>query len=459
MASSDFPILPPGFRFGTSTASYQIEGAVDVDGRGPSIWDTFTAEPGRILDGSSGEVACDHYHRVAEDVALMQSLGTSDYRFSVAWPRIQPDGSGPANPKGLAFYDRLVDTLLDAGITPMATLYHWDLPQALEDKGGWLARDTAERFGEYAAIVADRLGDRVAHWAPVNEPNVVTMEGYALGTHAPGRTLAFDALPTAHHLLLGHGLAVQALRAAGATSVGTATNHIPVRAASDSDTDRGAAQLFDLLWNRLFADPILLGAYPEGFADLMPGPVADDLALVAAPLDFYGFNYYNPLWVRERTGVTDADAPPDQPEVPEGIPFEFAPATGYPLTDFGWPVAPDGLVEVIGQLQERYPDLPPLVVTEQGCSYATGPDAAGAVPDTDRIAYYDQHLRALAGAIADGADVRGYYAWSLLDNFEWAMGYTQRFGLVWVDYETQQRIPKASYAWYAAMIAANSAAT
>ena len=437
----DVPGLPADFTFGTSTASYQIEGATEEDGRGPSVWDTFTAQPGRIRDGSSGAVACDHYHRYAEDVRLMTALGTDAYRFSIAWPRVQPTGSGRPNAAGLAFYDRLVDELAAAGIEPMATLFHWDLPQALEDAGGWLQRDTVERFAEYAAICADRLGDRVVKWVPVNEPNVVTLLGHGIGEHAPGKQLGFGALPVAHHLNLAHGRAVEALRAHGAQEVGTATNHQPVRPASDNEADRGAAELFDQLWNRIFADPMLLGSYPDGFLDLMPDGAADDLRLIKQPLDFYGFNYYNPMSVA---------AAPDGAE----IPFEQRELAGYPTTDFGWPVVPEGLRETIGLLRDRYPDLPPLYVTENGCSYATGPDADGWVDDQARIAYLDAHLRALADAIGDGADVRGYYCWSLLDNFEWAEGYTQRFGLVHVDYDTLKRTPKASYDWYAALIRA-----
>ena len=431
--------LPPDFRFGTSTASYQIEGAVTEDGKGPSIWDTFTAQPGRIVDGSTGDVACDHYHRWREDVELLRRLGADGYRFSIAWPRIQPTGSGAVNEAGLAFYDRLVDALLEAGVQPMATLYHWDLPQALEDAGGWLNRDTALRFGDYAAVVADRLGDRVAHWCPVNEPNVVTMAGYALTELAPARGLLFDALPVAHHLLLGHGLAVQALRARATGQVGTATNHMPVWPLSDDEVDLGAAGYLDLLWNRLFADPILLGRYPDAFADAMPGPVAEDLALISQPLDFYGLNYYNPQGVRA--------APDGSP-----IPFEQVSLTGFPTTDFGWPVVPSGLTDLLVDFHERYPNMPPIVITESGCSYGVGPDEHGLVDDQARIDYLDGHVRAVADAVARGVDVRGYYCWSLMDNFEWADGFTQRFGLVHVDYDTLVRTPKRSFDWYADLV-------
>ena len=437
----NFPQLPAGFLFGASTASYQIEGAWDEDGKGPSIWDTFTAEPGQIKDGSSGQVACDHYHRYVEDVALMQRLGIGAYRFSIGWPRIQPDGQGPANARGLDFYDRLVDELVGAGIEPMATLYHWDLPQALQESGGWESRATAERFGEYAALCAQRLGDRVGKWAPVNEPNVVTLLGHGSGEHAPGRQLGLDALPVAHHLNVGHGLAVQALRANGAREIGAATNHVPVWAASDKPEDVAAAHLFDALWNRIFADPMLLGSYPEGFTEVMPIQ-DDDLAAIHQPLDFYGFNYYNPMRVSA---------------APEGsaLPYKQDDIPGYPQTEFGWPIVPEGLRQVIGQLVERYPDIPPIYITENGCSYAMGPDEQGVVDDQPRIDYLDSHLRAVAHAIADGADVRGYYCWSLMDNFEWAEGYTQRFGLVHVDYDTLVRTPKRSFDWYAGMVAAN----
>ncbi|GAA5141971.1 GH1 family beta-glucosidase [Nocardioides marinquilinus] len=440
---ADLPRLPAGFVLGTSTASYQIEGAWDADGKGPSVWDTFAAEPGRIGDGSDGRVACDHYHRWTEDVALLRELGAGGYRFSIAWPRVQPGGSGPVNAAGLDFYDRLVDALVEAGVAPMATLFHWDLPQTLQDAGGWPSRETAERFADYAAACVERLGDRVAQWVPVNEPNVVTLLGHGLGWHAPGLELGFDALPVAHHLNLAHGRALAALRAGGARAVGTASNHAPVRAVSESEADRGAAELFDALWNRLFGDPVLLGRYPDLLADALP--VADgDLEAIAAPLDFYGLNYCNPQAVAA---------------APEGaaIPFELREVTGYPTTDFGWPVAPDGLREQIAILGERYPGLPPIVITENGCSYGTGPDADGVVDDQPRIDYLDAHLRAVAAAIDDGADVRGYYCWSLLDNFEWAEGYAQRFGLVHVDYDTLVRTPKRSFRWYADVVRAQAA--
>lgn len=439
------PQLPPGFRFGTSTAAYQIEGAAHEDGKGLSIWDTFTAQEGRVVDGSTGDVACDHYHRYAEDVALMKRLGVGGYRLSVSWPRIQPTGSGAPNQKGLDFYDRLVDELLANDVQPMVTLYHWDLPQSLEDDGGWLNRDTVERFADYAAIMGERFADRVEHWIPVNEPNVVMIMGYGIGLHAPGKTLMFDSMPVAHHLLLGHGRAAVALRAAGATSVGCANNHAPMWPASDDEADVGASKLFDALWNGMFAEPMLLGRYPADLQPLLDGIVRDgDLATIRQPLDFYGVNYYNPF----KIGAAREDAE---------MPFEFRELLGYPTTDFGWPVVPDALRELLILLRARYrAALPPIYITESGCAYNMGPDENGVVDDQPRIDYLDAHLRAIATAVQRGVDVRGYYTWSLLDNFEWAEGFTQRFGLVHVDYDTLVRTPKRSFDWFADVVAAQT---
>ncbi|GAA4815989.1 GH1 family beta-glucosidase [Nocardioides caeni] len=434
--------LPADFRFGTSTASYQIEGAVDEDGRGPSVWDTFAAEPGRVRDGDTGAVACDHYHRFADDIELMRGLGAEGYRFSIAWPRIQPTGRGPANAAGLDFYDRLVDGLLEAGIRPMATLFHWDLPQSLEDDGGWLNRDTIERFAEYATIVGERLGDRVADWVPVNEPNVVTMMGYAVGIHAPGKTLMFDALAAGHHLLVAHGRAAIALRALGAQSIGCANNHAPIWPGSDDPADVGAAKLFDTLWNGHYLEGMLLGRYSDDLMMLVEHHVRDgDLATMRQPLDFYGLNYYNPMRIAAA------------PETAE-LPFEFLDVVGYPTTDFGWPVVPDALREWLIMFRARLrAAVPPIVITESGCAYDVGPDEHGVVDDHQRVDYHAAHLTAVAEAIERGVDVRGYYAWSLLDNFEWSEGYSQRFGLVHVDYETQVRTAKRSYHWYADLVA------
>jgi len=442
------PQLPQDFLFGVATAAYQIEGAVTEDGRGRSVWDDFCDRPGAIVDGSSGASACDSYHLYKEDVDLMAGLGIDAYRFSISWPRIQPDGFGAVNQAGLDYYDRLVDALLARGIRPAATLFHWDLPSPLEAEGGWLQRETAEAFADYARIVAERLADRVAMWTPVNEPNIVTSLGYSTGMHAPGRTLGLYALPAAHHLLLGHGLAVGALRAAGAKSVGCAQNHTVVWPTSQEESDVAAADLFDTIFNRMYAEPILHGTYPDGIAQMMPGPVEHDVKIIGAPLDFYGFNYYNPTLVGsphagERIGA----------EIAVDLPFSRHEIQGYPMTDFGWPVVPEGLLAVMRQLRERYGDrLPPLFVTENGCAYNTGPDDKGVVMDTERVTFYDGHLAAVSQAIAEGIDVRGYFAWSLMDNFEWAEGFTKRFGLVYTDFETQQRIPKLSYDWYADLI-------
>lgn len=437
------PILPPGFRFGTTTAAYQIEGATREDGKGPSIWDTFTAQPGRIIDGSTGEIACDHYHRYPEDVALMRRLGISDYRLSISWPRIQPTGAGPANQRGLDFYERLVDALLEAGIAPMITLYHWDLPQALEDDGGWLNRSTTDRFAEYAALVAERLADRVEHWIPVHGPNMASLAGYGLDEHAPGRRLVFDCLPAAHHMLLGHGKAAIALRSVGATGIGCANHHQPMWPASDDDADVGATKLFDAVWNGLFCESMLLGRYPADLGPLLEDVIAPgDMTTIRQPLDFYGVNYYCPR--RVAASPEDAESP-----------FEFQEIVGYPVTDFGWPVVPDGLREVLILLRARYrAGLPPIYVTETGCSYGMGPDEHGVIDDQPRIDYLDAHLRAVATAVDAGVDVRGFFVSTLMDNFEWAEGYTQRFGLAYVDFGTQRRIPKRSFDWYADVLAA-----
>ncbi|MFC4533569.1 GH1 family beta-glucosidase [Sphaerisporangium dianthi] len=436
------------FLWGTATASYQIEGAAAEDGRGTSIWDTFAHEPGRVRGGDTGDVACDHYHRWSEDVMLMADLGVNSYRFSISWPRIHPGGDREINQAGLDFYDRLVDALCAEGITPAATLFHWDLPQALEDDGGWLNRDTAHRLADYAHTVAGRLADRVPMWITLNEPFIHMVFGYALGTHAPGRTLFLDALPAAHHQLLGHGLAAQALRANGAGRVLVTNNCTPVWPASDSAEDARAAGAYDALHNRLFNDPVLLGTYPDLTAFGVPELAAvrdGDLEIIAQPLDGLGVNYYNPT----RVAAPEADADTG------GLPFTDAGITGYPTTAFGWPVVPDGLRELLTGLKARYGEaLPPVYVTENGCSQADEPAPDGVVDDAERVAYLDGHITALRAAMAEGVDVRGYYVWSLLDNFEWAEGYGQRFGLVHVDFATQKRTPKTSYHWLRTMLAA-----
>ncbi|WP_217239887.1 GH1 family beta-glucosidase [Streptomyces sp. AC555_RSS877] len=424
------PAFPDGFLWGVSTSAHQIEGAADL--REPSVWDAFAAEPGRVKDGSTAAVACDHYHRYREDVALLAGLGVDAYRFSVSWPRVRAEG-------GLDFYDRLVDELCAAGVRPVPTLFHWDLPLALQEAGGWLDRDTASHFAEYVSLVAGRLGDRVQKWITINEPAEHTLFGHALGAHAPGKQLMFDSLPAAHHQLLGHGLAVQALRASGATDIGIANSHGPTWPASEEPADVEAAGFYDLLLNRLFSDPVLLGEYPDGLGELMPGDVAADLKVIGEPLDWYGINYYAPTRVGAPQGE---DIEFGGLTIPAELPLSVREIEGVPTTDFGWPVVPEALTDLLTTFRTRYADrLPPIVITENGCSY-------DGIDDQARITYLDGHIRALHRAAEAGVDVRGYFVWSLLDNFEWAEGYARRFGLVHVDYETLARTPKASYTWY-----------
>ena len=428
MATDPIPQFPPDFLWGVSTSAHQIEGAADE--REPSVWDAFTAEPGRVKDGSTAEVACDHYHRYREDVALLAGLGVDAYRFSVSWPRVLFDDG-----RGLDFYDRLVDELCAAGVRPVPTLFHWDLPVTLD----WLQRDTASRFAEYVSVVAGRLGDRVHKWITLNEPAEHTLLGHALGAHAPGRQLMFDALPVAHHQLLAHGLAVRALRAAGASDIGIANSHGPTWPASEKQEDVEAADFYDVLLNRLFSDPLLLGQYPDGIGELMPGDVQSDLKVIAEPVDWYGINYYAPTRVGAPQG---AEIEFGGLTLPAELPFSVREVEGHPVTDFGWPVVPEALTELLTGFRARYGDrLPPVVITENGCSYE-------GVDDQERIAYLDGHIRALHRALEAGVDVRGYFVWSLLDNFEWAEGYARRFGLVHVDYKTLERTPKASYGWF-----------
>ncbi|WP_279394169.1 GH1 family beta-glucosidase [Rhodococcus sp. ARC_M6] len=453
------PEFPSSFLWGTATAAYQIEGAVAEDGRGRSIWDDFCERPGAIIGGETGVVAADHYHRWESDVDLMTTLGLDAYRLSLSWSRILPTGTGQVNVKGLDFYDRMIDRLCDAGITPAVTLYHWDLPSALQEQGGWMNRDTAFRLGEYAQIVGEKFADRVGMWMPLNEPVVHTLYGHALGVHAPGLALGFEAFQAAHHQLLGHGLAVNALRSAGCSNIGIASNHAPVRAASESPEDVVAADIYDHVVNWMFADPVLVGKYPaDEFAQLLSGPIDEDLKIIAAPLDWYGINYYEPTMIAApvegegTAGVLEIDLPP-------GLPFAPVAITGYPTTDFGWPIIPEGLGEILRTFQSRFGDaLPPIYITESGCSFHDAPNEAGEVHDPARIDYHDAHLRSLRSAMDDGVDVQGYFVWSMLDNFEWAAGYKERFGLVHVDFDTQKRTPKDSFEWYRALISAHKAA-
>jgi len=447
--------LPESFVWGVSTAAYQIEGAASEDGRRPSIWDTFASTPGRVHNGHTGHVACDHYARYAEDVALMARLGLRAYRFSIAWPRVQPDGSGPVNPRGLDFYDRLVDELLRHGIAPYATLYHWDLPQALEDRGGWTERTTAYRFAEYVAMVHARLGDRITTWFTINEPWCAAFLGYAAGVHAPGLREPWAGFAAAHHLLLAHGLAAQALRAAGPASVSLSLNLGPVvPARPDDPADQAAARLIDGLLNRQFLDPLLRGTYPEDvlavrdrYADGTFHRDGDE-AIIAQPIDLLGVNYYFPTTVTARPGAAANPAYPGS----EGIEF---PAFKGPVTLMGWPIEPWGLTEILTRITREYPGVP-LMVTENGAAFEDKPDLdAGVVADPQRIEYLNGHIRAAADAVARGADLRGYFVWSLLDNFEWAEGYRPRFGLIYVDYRTQRRILKDSAHWYRSVIEHN----
>ncbi|MDQ1658969.1 MAG: beta-glucosidase [Cryptosporangiaceae bacterium] len=438
--------FPEGFLWGAATASYQIEGAATADGRSPSIWDTFSKTPGKVRGGDTGDEACDHYNRYGEDVELMRSLGLAAYRFSVAWPRVVPGGSGAVNAEGLDFYDRLTDRLLDAGIAPIVTLYHWDLPQVLEDAGGWTARDTAYHFADYAEAVHARLGDRVANWTTLNEPWCSAFLGYASGIHAPGRKDPAAAFTAAHHLLLAHGLGNRALRAAGAQSVALTLNMAP---AIGPDTQ---ATLVDGLLNRLFLEPAMTGRYP---ADIVEHArqftdwsfVADgDLEIISTPIDSLGINYYNPCFVAEGDGAEG------DPTYPGSGHVRFLAPTG-PTTAMNWPIEPAGLSELLVRVSREYPDIP-LYITENGAAFDDHL-VDGQISDEERQAYLDGHLRAAHEAISAGVDLRGYLVWSLLDNFEWAFGYGKRFGIVYVDYPTQRRVPKSSALWYRDVIRRN----
>ena len=435
---------------GVATSAYQVEGAVDVDGRGPSVWDVFCAEPGRVVDGSDGSVACGSYDRLEQDLALLQGLGVSAYRFSIAWPRVQPTGTGPVNPRGLDYYERLVDALLAAGVRPFPTLYHWDLPQALQDSGGWPERDTALRFADYAGVVHDRLGDRVSAWATLNEPWCTAFLGYASGMFAPGRREPAAAFAAAHHQLLGHALAAQVLHAANPRAeVGIVLNLAPVR--PEPTADPAAVEVVEAIQNGLWLDALADGTYPAVLREALSATVREgDLEVVRGSADWVGVNYYVPIRVGPPAGAVaavgqDVDAYPGAP------PFSFWPRP--PLTSMGWETDATGLEELLLEVARRLPGTP-LRVTENGASFPDDLLAAdGSVVDDDRIVYLDKHLAALDRAIAAGVPVLDYFAWSLMDNFEWAQGYTQTFGLVTVEPGTLRRTPKASYAWYAEQVA------
>lgn len=454
--------LPPHFIWGTSTSAYQIEGAATLDGRGPSIWDTYCRQQGRVLSSGNspgnspgnapnnapanvpdtGDIACDHYHRYRDDIALMQHLGIQAYRFSIAWPRVLPEGRGPINAKGLDFYDRVIDTLLKANIEPWICLYHWDLPQALDDRGGWTQRDTAGWFADYSALIARRYSDRVKHFATFNEPSVTTIFGYLLGTNAPGLTNVNAYLHAIHHLNLAHGDAVQAIRQlAPHASIGTIYTLQPVIAVSDTDADRTAAQALDAHWNGVFADPQQLGHYPANVAHLFdniqhPG----DLTRICQPQDWIGVNHYSPLYAAATTqnslGFTLGDAP-----------------AHLEKSAIGWPIDPTAFRDTLINTWRKYQR--PLYVTENGYGGYDTLNEHGEIDDHARIHYLARYTQAMADAIQQGADVRGYFVWSLMDNFEWAFGYGNRFGIVHVDFATQKRTIKASGHWYKKLIESN----
>lgn len=444
--------FPNGFLWGVATSAYQIEGAVDEDGRGESIWDRFSHTPGLVAGGDTGDVGCDHYHRWAEDVELIARLGVSLYRFSVAWPRILPTGSGRPEQRGIDFYGVLVDRLLQRGIAPMVTLDHWDLPQALQDAGGWPARDTAARFAEYAEVMFRALGDRVRFWVTHNEPWMVAAIGHRLGLHAPGVKDFRASLRASHHLLLSHGMAVQAYRAAGLSApIGIVLNLFQTRPHTESQEDAQAAIASDGYTNRWYLDPLFRGRYPDdtwALFERVGGPLdfiePGDLATIAAPMDFLGVNFYSPRIVR-------AAAPGETTEF--GWVVE-KPHPGAGVTDASWEVDPGAFTELLVRLDRDYGPLA-LYITENGaiCDDVIGID--GRVHDPDRVAYLDGHIRACARAIQAGVDLRGYCAWSLMDNFEWSDGYSKRFGVVYVDYPTQRRIPKTSYGFLQRVVAAN----
>ncbi|NUS01479.1 MAG: beta-glucosidase [Nonomuraea sp.] len=457
-------MFPTDFLWGTATAAYQVEGAAAEDGRTPSIWDVFSHTPGKVVNGETGDVACDHYHRLEEDLDLLAGLGVGAYRFSISWPRVQPGGQGALNRAGVAFYDRLVDGLLARDIAPVATLYHWDLPQELEEAGGWPHRDTAFRFADYARLMGEALGDRVHTWITLNEPWCSAYLGYASGVHAPGRTDAAAALAAVHHLNLGHGLAVRALRevADPAARMSVTLNLHHVRGVSEADAE--AVARVDRLANLAFLGPMLSGAYPRALFD-DTAAITDwafvqdgDEAASCAPLDVLGVNYYNPVLVRQWDGGDSqetADGHADGAASPwiacEDVEFVQQPG---PYTEMGWNIDETGLTELLLRLRRDYPSLPTMI-TENGAAFPDPVGDDGLVHDEDRIDYLRRHVGAVAEAVAGGADVRGYFLWSLMDNFEWAHGYAKRFGIVRVDRDTLERTWKDSAHWYRDVVAAN----
>ncbi|MEI9979026.1 MAG: GH1 family beta-glucosidase [Edaphobacter sp.] len=453
ISTSGQATFPKGFLWGSATASYQVEGAWNVDGRGESIWDRFSHTPGNVKGGWTGDVACDAYHRFPEDLAIMKQMNLRSYRYSIAWPRIQPSGSGPSNQKGIDYYKRLTDAILGAGMRPLVTLFHWDLPQPLEDQGGWPNRDTAARFADYVEIVVKSLGDRIDTWAIFNEPWVFTYVGYAEGRHAPGKTDFHLFLKAAHTVNLAQGDGFRAIKAiAPKSKVGSAFSMSPATPLTSSPEDAAAAKRFDAFNNVWFLETALRGRYPKAFVHDTPletmGFQSGDEKRIAAPLDYIGINYY----FRHLVAALPTPAPSGASYNAMG----FASSTGKdgPLTEIGWEVYPRGLYDIVQRVSKDY--KLPIEITENGCSYGDYPDANGRVADIRRIQYYQEHLRELAHAIHDGADVRGYHAWSILDNFEWAEGYTQRFGLVYIDFPTQRRYMKDSAKWFAKVASTNT---
>ena len=462
--------FPPGFIWGSATAAAQVEGAAHEDGKEDSIWDAFSAVPGNVLNGDTPATAVDHYHRMPQDVALMKELGLDSYRFSTSWARVRPGGS-KVNRQGLDFYSRLVDELLGAGILPWLTLYHWDLPQALEEKGGWANRDTAFRFVEYAQDVYAALGDRVKHWTTFNEPFCSSLLGYGSGVHAPGRQEPRAAVAAVHHQHLAHGMATTELRRLGADQVGITlnlSNSIPKDHTDPVDIE--AARLFDSLQNRIFLEPILRGAYPEDtLRDLEPFGLHDvirpgDMEIVGTPIDFLGVNHYHDDLISGHPDTSGADGHGGGGVRPKASPWIGAehitfPSRGLPRTAMNWEVNPDGLRKLLVRLSQEYPELPPLYITENGAAYDDTVSEAGTVPDVDRTRFILDHVNAVSEAIVQGADVRGYFVWSLLDNFEWSWGYEKRFGIIHVDYQTQVRTIKDSgraYSRYAEAVRKNA---
>lgn len=446
--------FPPDFLWGTATSAYQIEGATRLHGRGPSIWDQFAATPGATHQGETGDIAADHYHHMVEDVALMYKLGLGAYRFSIAWPRVMPEGTGAVNARGLDFYDRLVDTLLAAGITPLVTLYHWDLPLALHERGGWLSRDTALAFADYAEVVARRLGDRVDWWLTHNEPWCAAFLGYGIGVHAPGIRDMRSAFMAGHHLLLSHGLALPRLRAftRQTAQVGITLNLGPIYPEDDRPETLLAAKRADAFVNRWFLDPIFFACYPEElFTDLAIAapPLEDsDLECIASPIDFLGVNYYSRKVVRAPKEAHSTRMPRGFEEVAQ------VPGASYTQMGAGWEVYPPGLTDLLVRVQRDYAPQA-VVVTENGAAFEDAWDGNGAVSDPQRLSYIHEHIQALEQALAHGVPLGGYFLWSLLDNFEWSEGYSKRFGMVYVDYPTQRRIVKESGRWYADFVSSH----